>query len=128
MSAIENESLFALPIDEQLALSDLVIVLTPNNVYFAGGKEGGKRRCFEAHAHAGTSVMEYIPLKELPSADTNAKQVVIPRISLTLFRALCESSFARTLKDGGTANDFARRFKDRVAKLLNTAPEETIKE
>jgi len=49
----------------------------------------------------------------------NSIHFVIPRISLTTFKALCESSFKKTKQDGGFASDFTNRLKVRLEKLLS---------
>ena len=75
---------------------------------------------FEARA-IDPSLVEYTWEKIDYSLDKNPS-FIIPKISLTTFRALCESSFNNTVGLGGTAKDFTSRLEIRLKKLLNHPP------
>ena len=108
-------SLFSLPVEDQTVVTDIKTVIDNGSVFFTGSSG----RWFKVSAIPGTSVLEYIVcdtrlVKHLPTAAS----LVIPRITLTTFSTLCESSYANTLKTGGSSNDFASRLKTRLESLV----------
>lgn len=108
-------SLLSLPVEDQTAITDIKAIVDNGDVFFAGSSG----RWFKVSAIPGTSVLEYIVcdarlVKHLPTAAS----LVIPCITLTTFSTLCESSYANTLKTGGSSNDFASRLQTRLQSLI----------
>jgi hypothetical protein len=76
-------------------------------------------RCFTATAMPDSSVIEYqaCTLNQFsPEVVENA--IIVPGVTITTFRALCESSLASTLTAGLASENFAERLQIRLQSLV----------
>lgn len=115
MTSIGTDGLFSLPVEEQTVVTEIKAIFDNGDVFFAGSSG----RWFKVSAMPGTSVLEYLAcdarlVERLPTATS----LIIPRITLTTFSTLCESSYVNTLITGGSSNDFASRLQTRLERLI----------
>lgn len=120
--SVEQTALFALTVEELSAMQDVSVVFNRNHsesVWLIVEKENQKV-VFQANAlleNDQQPLIEYLAYESTYSPVADSTTLLIPKISITTFCALVESSFSNTIKLGLKATDFASQFRLRVERL-----------